>query len=48
MHSFFHIINFSPRKMTLKWLKDGLAISEQGTNAELLFITIVAYNKKTE
>ena len=26
--------------------KDGLAVSEQSTNAELLFISRVAYNKK--
>ena len=29
-------------------LKDGLAVKEQGTNAELLLISLDAYNKKTE
>ena len=28
--------------------KDGLAVSDQGTNAELHFISLVAYNKKYE
>ena len=27
-----------------KAFKDGLAVSEQGTNVELLFISLVAYN----
>ena len=28
-------------------IKDGLAVGEQGTNAELLFISRVANNNKT-
>ena len=32
--------------LKVHFLKDGLAVSEQGTNAELLFISRVAYNKQ--
>ena len=46
-HSWFSVVLREYNRLnTATKLKDGLAVSEQGTNAELLFITIVTYNKK--
>ena len=55
-HADFHVafVIFFLTILSLNWinigptLKDGLAVSEQGTNAELLLINLVAYNKETE